>query len=146
MAQFVDRFSSSELSVQACLQILRAQFLSLSHSEKLILIGCGYQDGCFHVHSCNLIYEKIVDHLEKSRTCIAFSGEQELAKGIIDAVPIDRSWYTIPDASAFIQHVILTVSNIQRFGQTPITVSPDCDLLYIGAGGSRWLIPPLFVP
>lgn len=145
MNRFVSRFSDPNLTVADCTRKLCVAFHSMEPTKNIVIIGAGYENGKPRVYSSSSSKRTLTDHLKGGITCIAFSGETDLAKVIIDAKPLDTKSYTIPDTIDFVKHVTLTVSNIQRFGQTPITVSPDCDTLLIEDGRSRWVDPPAFI-
>lgn len=145
MERLIERFSTPDRDVPGLVMKLCAAFYSLDPQQNTIMIGAGYQDGKPQVYSCASGKRSLTDHLQGKLDCIAYSGETDLARKVIDAVPVDRSSYTIPDAIDFTKHVITTVSNIQRFAPTPVTVSPDCDILVITARGARWVEPPLFL-
>ncbi|MBQ6756791.1 MAG: hypothetical protein IJP43_07640 [Oscillospiraceae bacterium] len=143
--RFIPKLSVRSRSVSDLVYRLCLAFHRLDPDKSIIIIGSGYKDGNPQVFSCNSSKLKSCDHLNGKNDCIAFAGEVNLARCIIDAVPIARNTYTTLDAVDFIKHVILTTSNIQKFGQIPITVSPECDLLYIGEKISKWIEPPEFL-
>ena len=145
MNRLIQRFSSLDLNVADFTLKLCLAFHVLDPVQNIIIIGSGYQHGKPQVYSANSTKRELIDHLNGQNTCISFAGESDLARTIIDAKPIDRKRYTIPDAIDFTKHVILTVSNIQKFAQTPKTVSPDCDILVILDARSQWIEPPAFI-
>ena len=145
MNRIVSRFSNPNLTVADCTRKICIAFHSMEPTKNIVIIGSGYENGEPRVYSSNSSKRILTDHLKGDITCIAFSGETDLAKAIIDAKPVDTKSYTIPDAIDFVKHVTLTVSNIQKFGQTPVTVSHDCDVLVIEASRSLWIDPPVFI-
>ena len=141
MDRFIERFSHLNLNVHDYVQNLCTAFHFLDKSQNIIIIGAGCTNGTNHVYSSNSISRIIVNHLYESETCISVSGENDLALRIIDTYPINRNVFTTVDMVDFVRHVILTASNIQKFAQRPITISPECDVLLITSKMSKWVIP-----
>ena len=143
MERFISRYALLSLRPDAFVKKLCIAFHQLDSDKNVVIIGAGYSDGLPQVYSCGSQSMVMVNHLAKETTGIIFSGENALARNVIDMVPIQKQSFTVPDAIEFVKHVTLTVSNIQRFGQVPVTVSPDCDILAVLPNDARWVIPPV---
>lgn len=142
MERFIHRFDSMNLSLIQYLQKLKTAFYQLDNSVNIIIIGCGYDGLIPLVYSSSSFAKELTNHLEQNDTCIAFAGENGIAQKIIDMLPLDHTSYTLYDAVEFVKHVTLTVSNIQRFAQTPVTVGKDCDILCLTPQKADWIVRP----
>lgn len=142
MERFIHRFDPMNLSLIQYLQKLKTAFYQLDNSANIIIIGCGYDGLTPLVYSTSSSAKELTNHLGEVDTCIAFAGESDIAKKIIDMLPLDRTSYTLYDAVEFVKHVTLTVSNIQRFAQAPVTVGKDCDILCITDQKAEWIVRP----
>ena len=140
--KFMSRFDKLHLSLKDYVLKLCKAFKKLSPNANVIINGCGYQDDKPCVYSCSSKNLSFADFLAERKTAIVVSGENDLALAIIDALPIDHQKYTVTDAIEFVKHVNLTVSNIQRFAQAPITVSPQCDVLLLTSNDAKWIVQP----
>ena len=135
------RFDGLDISLYEYVKKLSVAFHTLDNSRNIILVGCGYQNLNPCVYSVGSSNLTLVDHI-KDGTCIAFAGESNLARTIIEILPLDQKSFTLHDAIQFVQHVTLTLSNAQRFAQTQMTISPKCDILKITAANSEWITRP----
>lgn len=141
MERFIMRFDGLDISLYEYVKKLSVAFHTLDNSRNIILVGCGYQNLNPCVYSVGSSNLTLVDHI-KDGTCIAFAGESNLARTIIEILPLDQKSFTLHDAIQFVQHVTLTLSNAQRFAQTQMTISPKCDILKITAANSEWITRP----
>ena len=135
MEKFIDRFGSLNLNVPNFVRKLCIAFYSLDKSQNIILIGAGYENDVPVIYSCNSSKRLLSEHPLGSAV---YSGETDIAKAVIDTKPCNRGDYTLPDAIDFVRHVIMSTSNIQRFGNVAVTVGPNCDILLISKDKSCW--------
>lgn len=143
MDRFICYLDRSNLTLSQYLESLSSKFRYLDNTKNIIIIGCCFHNNAPMVYSISSASGTLTDHLSHADTCIAFSGESNIAKQIIDMLPIDYKSYTLFDAIEFVKHVTLTTSNIQKFALTPITVSPTCDILKITNSGINWVVEPI---
>lgn len=113
---------------------------NLASSSNTVLIAADYSGSCPIILSGNTSDRTIHNHLceTSGNPPFVFSGENDLAKTVVEAVPTDRATFPVVDMISYVRFVTATVSEIQRFGQVPQTVSRDCDVLILTPDGAYW--------
>lgn len=98
--------------------------------ENIIFIAAGYENGIPKIYTATTTQPQVNEMAD-----IAYSGESELAKGVINVVPIVYNTMTLQDRIDFHRFITNCVAKYQYYSDQLQTVSEDCDIIAIGKFG-----------
>lgn len=99
-------------------------------NENIIFIAAGYQDGVAKIFTATT-----TDPQVKEMGNICYSGESDIAKTIINAIPIVYDTMTLQDRIDFHRFITQSVAKLQFYGDRLQTVSETCDIVVIERKG-----------
>ncbi len=98
--------------------------------ENMIFLIAGYQDGTPQIYTATTQKTELVQ-----MEGLAYSGESDLGKAILCAVPVTYGTMTLQDRIDFHRFVTKTISNLQSYSDRIRTVSEACDVVAIEKQG-----------
>ncbi len=106
------------------------KIMSAYCKENIVFIVAGYENGSPKIYTATSTRPQIVEMED-----LAYSGETDIAKKVINAVPIVYNTMTIQDRIDFHRFITHCISKYQYYSDCLQTVSEECDIVVISKTG-----------
>lgn len=132
-AKISELWEDADVEASTTLSDFFAEFVSeMSNfcSENIVFIAAGYQDG-----SPRILTATTTDPQVKEMGHLGYSGEVDIAKAILNAVPVVYDLMTLQDRIDFHRFVTQSIAKLQYHSDRLQTVSESCDIVVIEKRG-----------